>query len=213
MVSRERERERRGSPDHAFDITDEPRAPIQWSHAPDYTGLVNHSIVPIAPRRSISPSTHRSLSLSVILISVWFWFLLLLWWCGSGVLVVMAFDCQSLLPWVELEFQWCVVLRFGCDLFCGLGFSCDFKIFCNKICLDAEKMWKICRKIAFSEYNQTHENIFYKNFYNATKHLKIFSFPENSIFRKYFVGTKHCLNLIIFLNFVMLYSCIEMTLM
>ena len=66
----ERERERRESPDHAFDITDEPRAPIQRSHAPDYTDLVNHSIVPIAPRRSISPSTHQSLSLCVILIFV-----------------------------------------------------------------------------------------------------------------------------------------------
>ena len=197
---------RRGSPDHAFDVAGEPQAPVRRSHAPD---LADHTVQTVASRRShraarsrlqsrlcsISPSTHRSLSLCVILISVWFWFLLLLWWCGSGVLVVVAFDCQSLLPWVELEFQWCVVLRFGCDLFCGLGFSCDFKIFCNKICLDAEKMWKICRKIAFSEYNQTHENIFYKNFYNATKHLKIFSFPENSIFRKYFVGTKHCLNL------------------
>ena len=42
-----------------------------------------------------------------------------------------------------------------CDLFYGLGFGCDFEIFCNKICLDAkkiaEKMRKICRKIAFSE--------------------------------------------------------------
>ena len=78
-------------------------------------------------------------------LSLWFWFLLLLWWCGSGVLVVVAFDCWSLLPWVELEFQWCVVS----------GFGCDFEIFCNKICLDAEKIadkiWKICRKIAFLE--------------------------------------------------------------
>ena len=78
-------------------------------------------------------------------LSLWFWFLLLLWWCGSGVLVVVAFDSRSLLPWVELEFQWCVVL----------GFGCDFEIFCNKICLDAEKivdkMWKFCKKIAFSE--------------------------------------------------------------
>ena len=27
-----------------------------------------------------------------------------------------------------------------CDLFCGLGFGCDFEIFCNKICLDAKKI-------------------------------------------------------------------------
>ena len=73
-------------------------------------------------------------------------------WYGSGVLVVVAFDCRSLLPWVELEFRWCVVLGFGYDLFCGLGFGydlfcglgfgCDFEIFCNKICLDAEKIAK-----------------------------------------------------------------------
>ena len=145
MVSgpRERERERRGSPDHAFDVVGEPRAPVRRSHAPDRTGLVDRSTAPIAPRRLISPSLDLasarsrlrprafnppiSLSLSVILISMWFWFLLLLWWCGSGVLVVMAFDCRSLLPWVELEFRRCVVLGFGCDLFCGLGFGCDLK--------------------------------------------------------------------------------------
>ena len=73
--------------------------------------------------RAISPTTHRSLS--VILI-----FVVVVWWCGSGVLVVVAFDCQSLLPLVELEFRRCVVL----------GFGCDFEIFCNKICLDAEKI-------------------------------------------------------------------------
>ena len=54
--------------------------------------------------------------------------------------MVVAFDCRSLLPWVELEFRWCVVLGFGCDLFCGLGFGYDFEIFYNKICLDAEKI-------------------------------------------------------------------------
>ena len=53
---------------------------------------------------------------------------------------IVAFDCRSLLSWVELEFWWCVVLGFGYDLFRGLGFGCDFEIFCNKICLDAEKI-------------------------------------------------------------------------
>ena len=54
--------------------------------------------------------------------------------------MVVAFDCRSLLLWVELEFRWCVVLGFGCDLFRGLGFGCDFEIFCNKIYLDAKKI-------------------------------------------------------------------------
>ena len=39
--------------------------------------------------------------LGFICVSVWFWFLLL-WWCDGGALVVVAFDCRSLLPWVEL---------------------------------------------------------------------------------------------------------------
>ena len=53
--------------------------------------------------RAISASTHRSLF--VILI-----FVVVVWWCGSGVWVVVAFDCRNLLLWVELEFRWCVVL-------------------------------------------------------------------------------------------------------
>ena len=40
--------------------------------------------------------------------------------------------------------------------------------------------------IVFLRTQQTLENIFQNIFWNATKHLKIFSFPENSIFRKYF---------------------------
>ena len=42
------------------------------------------------------------------------------------------------------------------------------------ICLEAEKMWGIRRKC-----------VFYIIFSNTTKHLKIFSFPENSISEKY----------------------------
>ena len=41
----------------------------------------------------------------------------------------------------------------------------------------------------FQEYNQTLENIFQNIFWNATKHLKIFSFPENILH-----PTKHSLN-------------------
>ena len=41
----------------------------------------------------------------------------------------------------------------------------------------------------FQEYNQIPENIFQNIFWNATKHLKIFSFPENILH-----PTKHNLN-------------------
>ena len=69
------------------------------------------------------------------------------------------------------------------------------------ICLEAEKMWenvrnkkKMCFLYYFQQHNQTLENIFQSIFWNATKHLKIFSFPKNSIFGKYFTWTKHSLS-------------------
>ena len=34
----------------------------------------------------------------------------------------------------------------------------------------------------FQEHNQTSENIFQNIFWNATKHMKTFSFPENIYF-------------------------------
>jgi len=43
----------------------------------------------------------------------------------------------------------------------------------------------------FQEPNQTLENIFQSIFWNATKHLKIFSFPENSISGKYLFSGKY----------------------
>ena len=55
---------------------------------------------------------------------------------------------------------------------------------------------KMCFLYYFQQHNQTLENIFQSIFWNATKHLKIFSFPENSIFSgKYFTWTKHSLTL------------------
>ena len=70
------------------------------------------------------------------------------------------------------------------------------------ICLVAEKMWATSRKCVFYGIfkNLTPENIFQNIFWNATKHLKIFSFPKNSISRKYlfsrkyFTWTKHSPN-------------------
>ena len=37
----------------------------------------------------------------------------------------------------------------------------------------------MCFLYYFQKYNQIPENIFQNIFWNATKHLKIFSFPEN----------------------------------
>ena len=130
------------------------RTRLHWSHQSQHHATQSRLRSRL---RAILPSTQslRPTDLQPTDLFLWFWFLLLLWWCGSGVLVVVAFDCRSLLPRVELEFRWCVGLGFDCDLFHGLGFGCDFESFCNKICLDVEKivekMWKICRKIAFSE--------------------------------------------------------------
>ena len=51
----------------------------------------------------------------------------------------------------------------------------------------------------FQEHNQTSENIFRNFFWNATKYMKIFFFPENNISGKYlisgnaFTRTKHSL--------------------
>ena len=73
--------------------------------------------------------------------------------------------------------------------------------------LVTEKMWenvsnkyKMCFLRYFQEHNQTSENIFRNIFWNATKHMKIFSFSENSISGKYlfsgntFTRTKRSLN-------------------
>ena len=43
----------------------------------------------------------------------------------------------------------------------------------------------------FQEHNQTSENIFWNIFWNATKHMKTFSFPKNSISGKYSIFRKY----------------------
>ena len=45
-----------------------------------------------------------------------------------------------------------------------VSLSLYIEIFYYKICLEVEKMWEKCRKIAFSECYQTPENIFQCNF-------------------------------------------------
>ena len=68
--------------------------------------------------------TYRSLSLCdfdfcvilifVVVVVVW---VVVFWWFSCCMVVgfaclpsIVAFDCRSLLSWVELEFRWCVVL-------------------------------------------------------------------------------------------------------
>ena len=133
----ERERERRESPSPAtqklhtmnprthepiFDFAGEPRA-----------RAFNPPIFNLEP--STSPATqslrlcrkpiYRSLSLCdfdfcvilifVVVVVVW---VVVFWWFSSCMVVgfaclpsIVAFDCRSLLSWVELEFQWCVLFR------------------------------------------------------------------------------------------------------
>ena len=107
QTDRERERERE-------EEEGKPRAPIQsndhWqtpssnptiAHA-SRTSLVDCSTAPIAPHRSILPSCDLAFY-PLISLSVWVWFLCDFdFCCCCGGVVVVAFDFQSLLPWVEL---------------------------------------------------------------------------------------------------------------
>ena len=43
----------------------------------------------------------------------------------------------------------------------------------------------------FQEHNQTLENIFQSIYWNTTKHLKVFSFPENIFTWNYFRPEKY----------------------
>ena len=67
------------------------------------------------------------------------------------------------------------------------------EIFCYKICLEAEKMtekiWSICRKIAFSECYQTPKIVFRTIFHCRTKHpdfifLTGIYFPQHSFYTR-----------------------------
>ena len=166
---RERARARERKPDHAFDVAGEAQIVVFGSD--DRTlqsdDREEAQIVRSSPTIARSSSTierkprshapvRRSISPSISLLdlasaqsrprptdlSLWFWFLLLL--CG-GVVVVFG--------WL-----WLLIARICCR---GLNWSFGgvwcwlwFWNFFNKICLDAEKiikkMWKFCRKIAFS---------------------------------------------------------------
>ena len=70
----------------------------------------------------------------------------------------------SLFPSISQSFSlWSLIflLLWWCGWWCFSGFYVGWWwIFWYKICLEAEKMWKFCRKIAFSECYQTLEIVF-----------------------------------------------------
>ena len=115
-----------------FDFASEPRAfdpkPEPSTHRSSTQSLRPTSLrlrrQPRAFDFAGNPRTDLSLSLCnfdlcvilifVVVVVVW---VVVFWWFFCCVVVgfaclpsVMAFDCRSLLPWVELEFRWCVVL-------------------------------------------------------------------------------------------------------
>ena len=64
-----------------------------------------------------NPRTDLSLYAILIFVVVVVVWVVVFWWFSYCVVVgfaclplVVAFDCRSLLPWVKLEFRWCVVL-------------------------------------------------------------------------------------------------------
>ena len=95
----------------------------------------------------------------------------------------LSFRSLSLPPSLSLTEFFSLTNNFFLIIF---SLSLYIEIFYYKIFLEAEKMWETSRKIAFSECNQTPENIFQNNFHNVAKHLKIFSFPKNIFTWKYF---------------------------
>ena len=79
---------------------------------------------------------------------------------------------------------------FGWVLFLYLSIKKWYYIFVWKL-RKCEEQEENVFSILFQQHNQTLENIFQSIFRNATKHLKIFSFPENSISGKYLFFGKH----------------------
>ena len=78
-----------------------------------------------------------------------------------------AWSTTVLFPSICHSFSLRFTLSFSCLMFLFwflVVLSVYFEIFCNKICLDAmkiaEKMWKICRKIAFLECYPTPKIVF-----------------------------------------------------
>ena len=99
----------------------------------------------------------------------------------------------SLFPSISQSFSlWSLIflLLWWCGWWCFSGFYVGWWwIFWYKICLEAEKMWKFCRKIAFSECYQTLEIVFRTIFHCILKRLDFnfltgIHFPLHSFYTK-----------------------------
>ena len=129
----------------------------------------HHSSNPFVKPEIIPPNRRSACSLWSLI------FLLLLWWRGW-----FLFCCSLILGWSLIWwFFFCWVLRIWVLL--------DLMIYLFGSWENVRNMIKMGFLEHFQEYNQAPENIFQNIFWNATKHLKIFSFPENIFLsRKYF---------------------------
>ena len=127
----------------------------------------------------------------VVVVVVW---VVVIWWFLCCVVVGFV--------WIVVNFQWMLV--------CGWWW-----IFWYKICLEAEKMWKICRKIAFLECYQTLKIVFWTIFHCTPKcldfnfltgiHFPLHSFyTRNSIYIEPNTAFVSILFLFLFFFFVVL---------
>ena len=159
---------------HAFNFTDlqtdlRPRAfdPRTFDFAGDLEPSRHEPIFDLEPSthkpstspatqslRATNPRTDLSLSLSV-------WFSVWVWLTNEPIYVSVWF-------WFFTFSLWSLIFLLLLEWWCFGGFPVVW-------------WWVLCGwwwKITFSEYYQTHENIFWNNFHNATKYLKIFLFFE-----------------------------------
>ena len=171
-----------------FDFAGEPRGQDRTpSTSHPSTSPTSHAFdfAKMAPRRHRSPR-------------VCDWEMVGFWWIWPGLMNFfwLGFDEFDRIWWIF--FSWVLM-----NLTRSVFIYWEIVLY---ICLEAEKMWenvrnrkKMCFLYYFQQHNQTLENIFQNIFWNATKHLKKFSFPENNISgkylfsRKYFSWTKHSL--------------------
>ena len=99
--------------------------------------------------------------------------------------------------WEMVGFRWIWPYLTGFDEFFLVGFC--FCVYLLRNCIiylfrswkNIRNKKKMCFLYYFQKHNQTLENIFQSIYWNATKHLKIFSFPKNSISKKYLFSEKY----------------------